>query len=104
MQSLKGNFDDSEQDTKGGEKSPGTLPVLLMTVHAPLEFSQTPAVAITDQAGHLRLKHAQIAEYLSFEFIHHPHPVSYTRPSCPAGLSLHTLKGRFMNRAIENSE
>jgi hypothetical protein len=52
------------------EKALGALPVLLMLFHAPFKISNVAAVAVAHESGHLRL---QIAQHLSFKFIHHSH-------------------------------
>jgi hypothetical protein len=49
-----------------------------MLFHAALELGYPSPIAIAHQAVHLSLEHAQIAEHLRFEFIHHPHPPDST--------------------------
>jgi hypothetical protein len=67
-------FDHRKKKADSGQKSLGPLPVLFMLFHTPFEVGNPPAIAITHQTAHLRFEHAQIAEHLRFEFIHHPHP------------------------------
>jgi hypothetical protein len=70
---LHGHFDDCEEHTDRGQKSLGALSVLLMLLHTPFKIGDAPTIAIAHEPGHLLLKHAEVAEYLGFEFIHHPH-------------------------------
>jgi hypothetical protein len=74
MPGLHRYLDHRKQKADGGQKSLGSLPVLLMLFHTPLEVGNPTAIAIAHQTAHLRFEHAQIAEHLRFEFIHHPHP------------------------------
>ena len=67
-------FNHREQKADSSQKSLGPLPVLFMLFHTALEVGDPPAVPIAHQTAHLCLEHAQIAEHLRFEFIHHPHP------------------------------
>jgi len=72
------HFYNCEQHAYRGHKPFGTLPVLLMTVHAPLQDCQPAAIAVTHQTRHLRLQNAQIAQHLCLEFIDHTHPLCPT--------------------------
>jgi hypothetical protein len=74
-----GHLNHRKQNAHGGEKSLGALQVLLVLFDAPLQFRDPPAIAVAHEPVHLRLQDAQIAQYLCFEFIHHPHPPDSTR-------------------------
>ena len=74
--SFKGNLDHREHDTDRRKKALGPLPVLLVAFHPPLKIGDAAAVAVTHQVGDLRLKHAQVALHLCFEFIHHSHSLN----------------------------
>jgi len=74
VQRFHGHFYNSKQHADSGKKPLGTLPILFMPLHAPLEIGDPPTIAITHQAGHLRFQYTQITQNLSFKFIHHAHP------------------------------
>ena len=102
---LHGQFDDCEEHTDRGQKSLGALSVLLMLLHAPFKIGDAPTIAIAHEPGYLLVKHAEVAEYLGFEFIHHPHslaplgtPYSWSSPT------VHESSCRLMNNAVESAE
>src|ERR1035441_9206202 len=98
-----GHFDHRKEHAYCGKKSLCPLPVLLVPFYPSLQISDAPAVAIARQAGHLRLQHAQIAQDLSFEFIHHPHPTDSIYWFSAKNDAVHNPSGRLINSAVENS-
>src|ERR1019366_5266470 len=51
-------LNDRQQHAKCGKKALGTLPVLLVALHAVLELSYASAVAVPHESSHLRLEYA----------------------------------------------
>ncbi len=100
--SLHGNFHYGEKHAHRRKETFGALPVLLVALHAAFQIGQASAITVAHQAAHLRFQHAQIADHLGFEFIHHAHvPHSVLRLIVD---SIHPLSGKLMNNAVENSE
>ncbi len=59
MPRLNGHFNNREQNAERGQKSLGALPVLLMALHAPLQFRDASAVTVAHQPSHLCLQYAK---------------------------------------------
>jgi hypothetical protein len=47
MESFDGHFRNGQQNAERGEKTLGALPVLFVSLHAPLEFGDASAVPVT---------------------------------------------------------
>jgi hypothetical protein len=58
MPGLKGYLDNRKEHADSRYKPFGSLPILLVPLHAPLKFCDAPAIAVAHQAGHLRLQYA----------------------------------------------
>ena len=101
---IESDFNHRKKNTSRGQKTLGSLPVLLVALKAPLQFCDTSAIAVAHKTGHLRLQYAQIAQHLRFKFIHHPHPPDSICPLVPGNLTAYEPNGRLMNNAVENSE
>ena len=98
MPCIQRNFSHGKNNAESRHESLGALPVLLVALHASLEVGDAAAISIAHQATHLRLQDTEVAENLSFEFVHHSHS-SYSL--C---IEIYCASGRLKISAAENSE